>query len=182
VHDEQLTAAQAADVFEDIGEHTPVDIGALLDHYQLVAAALIWAQLLEVAGVRARRAAEQDAARRTLQRFGGDPRPPYGGLFTAPEQHRNYLIARFGPPAEAWARSAPQDVLLPGPYPLPPGQPTPQAVETYLGAGRGTAPQGILESVFRGPLAEPALWRLDLVLQWLSALAEQAPETVLRTP
>jgi hypothetical protein len=181
--DEHVTAAQASVVFEDIGAQTPVNIGGVLDHYRLIAAALIWAQLFDTAGLRIRRAAEQDAARRTQQRFAGDPRPPFGRPFTAPEQHQKYLVARFGPAAESWARDRPQDVLLPGPYPLPFGPPTPQEVEGYLSAGQGTAPLPVLQrfSEFLGsPAAGPGVLRLDLVLQWFSALAEQAPDSVIR--
>jgi hypothetical protein len=183
VRTEGLTAAGAADVLEDIGVQAPVDVGAVLDRYRLVTAALIWSQLLGTGGLRSRRAAEQDAARRTAQRFASDPRPPYGRPFTAPEQHRNYLIARFGDPAEAWARGAPQDVLLPGAYPLPTGRPTAQAVESYLAAGSGNAPPGILQRVSEAlgsPPAGPGVWRLDLILQWLSSLGEQSPESVIR--
>jgi hypothetical protein len=185
IRNEGLTAARAAEVFEDIGTQAPINVGAVLDQYRLMAAALIWSQLLDASGLRARRRVEQDAARRPAQRFAGDPRPPYGRPFTALEQHRNYLIARFGDPAEAWARGAPQDVLLPGPYPQAFGPPTPQAVEAYLDAGRSNASPGILQrfsEALGSPEAGPSVLRLDLVLQWLSALGEQAPETVVQVP
>jgi hypothetical protein len=185
VHDENITAARAAAVLEDIGDQTPIDISALLDHYRLVTAALIWAQLLGAAGLRGRRMAEQDARARTAQRFAGDPVPPGSRqavqLFTAPERHRAYLVARFGDAAEAWARTAPQDVLL-GDVGFP-AQPAPQ-VERYIQAGRGTAPGGLIGAIGQslGLTVDPPTLRLDLVMQWLSMLAERTPETLLSRP
>jgi hypothetical protein len=74
-------------------------------------------------------------------------------------------------------------VLLPGAYPLPTGRPTAQAVESYLAAGSSNATPGILQRVSEAlgsPPAGPGVWRLDLVLQWLSSLGEQSPESVIQ--
>jgi hypothetical protein len=190
VQDTALTAARAARVFDDIGVPTPVDVGGLIDGYQLLTAALIWGELFDVRGLRAHRAAEQDARSRTTQSFASDPLPPGSRAsalaMTAPQPHQRYLRARFASVAEAWAREHPSDVLLPGVR--FPGRATPQEVEQYIAAGTGAAP-GLLQRLptllesLTGPsprsLNDPDAWRLDLVVQWLSALAEQTTESLV---
>ncbi|MGW4033964.1 hypothetical protein ACWEFL_32520 [Streptomyces sp. NPDC004838] len=182
--DPTLTIGQAAEIFEDIGPVTPVDLGRLSDYFQLVAAALIWSMLLGTLQLRVRRVAEQDASRRIATRFAKEPDQPYGRLFTAPEQHRDYLVARFGAAAEAWARDTPQSVLMPGPYPRRPGSAPPQEVEAYIAAGHDAGPQTLSDRIsdVMGLRVSGAEVRLDLVLQWLGWLAEQSPDSLLRPP
>jgi hypothetical protein len=117
------------------------------DSYQLLTAALIWAELFDVRGLRACRAAEQGAQSRTTQSFAGDPLPPGSRApdlaMTAPEPHQRYLRARFGPVAEAWAREPLRRIAA---WRAFPGRATPQEVEQYIAAGTGTAP-GLLQQL-----------------------------------
>ncbi|WP_327001184.1 hypothetical protein OHA72_39490 [Dactylosporangium sp. NBC_01737] len=112
----------------------------------------------------------------------GDPVPPgYRGaplMMTAPDQHRRYLLARFGPAAEAWARANPAQVYLPGG--MSPGPATAQEVEGYLAAGHGDAPTGL--GGLLGTAHNPEVWHVDLVVQWLGAVAEQLTVSLLRPP
>jgi len=180
VRGEGLTVGQATDLYEAFAMTVPVDNALVVDHYQLLTAALIWAGLLGVAGLRMGRWNDQDTRSRTSISFPRDRLSPGSRqaprLATVPEKHIDYLVARFGAAAEAWARGAPQRVALPSQ--MLPGPTDPAALEGYLLAGAGADP-GLLTRAFF-PQASPKHLRLDLVLQFLDATAEHTPDLGIR--
>ncbi|WP_432951921.1 hypothetical protein [Streptomyces sp. CA-288835] len=184
--DKQLTAERAADILEDIGPPIPIDYGAMLDVYQILSAARIWAELLSTRGLLQQRQEELKQVREVYGDYYEGPPLPYGLLFPVPDKHRQYLAARFGPLAEAWARRFPKQVRLPGAYPGTFGPPSPREVETFIAAGRGSAPKTFLDRIVEtlGTSADSAALavRADLVMQWFSTLTEQSPEELLRSP
>lgn len=179
VRGEAMTAGKATDLYEAFAMAVPVDNALVIDHYQLLTAALIWARLLGVAGLRMGRRRDQDARSRTSTGFSGDRLAPgsrqASALATAPEKHVDYLVARFGAAAEAWARGAPQDVALPDQ--MLKGPTDPAALEGFLRAGKAdaSAAPGFLERTLF-PRATTKDFRLDLVLQFFDATAEHTPD------
>jgi hypothetical protein len=154
----------------------PVDNALLVDHYQLLTAALIWAGLLGVSGLRRGRWIDQDTRSRgsafPYDRLAPGSREP-SSLATTSEKHVDYLIARFGAAAEAWARGAPQDVALPDQ--MRKGPTDPRALDSYLRAGAPAAQSSGFIDRTLFPKATPKDFRLDLVLQFLDATAEHTP-------
>ncbi len=177
IRSEVRTVSDAAAVYEDLGPLNDFDVGSVIEHNRVIAAAMIWAKLLDIEELRRFRAREQDARSRTLTSFSHDPVAPGsksgGELFTAPGKHKKYLVARFGAVAERWARERWEDVLLPGP--VVPGQQTREGVEAYVAAGHeGEKPTGVVDKFIEGlsQRTPPSDVRLDLVLQWISAVSE----------
>ena len=179
VRGEAMTAGRATDLFEAFAMVVPVDNALVIDHYQLLTAALIWARLLGVAGLRMGRWRDRDARSRTTTGFSTDRLAPGSRqapvLATAPEKHVDYLIARFGAAAEAWARGAPQEVALPNQ--MLNGPTDPAALEDYLRSGKvgASAAPGFLERTLIPRVTAKDL-RVDLVLQFFDATAEHAPD------
>jgi hypothetical protein len=179
VRSEDFVIGQAIDLYEAFAMTVPVDSGQIIDHYQLLTAALIWARLLNVSGLRRRRWIDQDTRSRSTTALPSDQLAPGSRqavpLATAPEKHVDYLVARFGAAAEAWARGAPQDVALPSQMLKGPTDLT--ALESYIRGGAPTGPApGLLERAFVPKGATPKELRLDLVMQFLDATVEHTPD------
>lgn len=154
------TTHEAAEIYQDLGSPASVDIAAVIAHSQFLTAALAWRGLLNVDGARYIRAAEADTRRspvsgRTTNNIAPGSRQSsklMGDLKDVPKVHVEYLLARFGKAAEAWARNAPGEVTPPNSFGDTPTQHEVD-VSHYLSAAKN----------------DPKL-RLDLIVLWLDAL------------
>lgn len=168
VLDEMYEALQGGDA---------VDLDYIVDYYQVLTAAVIWSQLLDVGGLAERR--KQELSILDNQTFvmesalsPTDMLPLQEITLFGSKGLEDYLVARFGDAAEAWARDNPGRVVVPSPG---------VSLDDYLQAGREPKeePDGVLASVLAAitePLiTSPQELRLDLVMQWLGALQEVVP-------
>jgi hypothetical protein len=104
----------------------PPDVAAIIDAYQLMTAARVWAELLGLGAVRSRRMLSQSDPARVSPSVHGIPppweRPKLQRAFRmkdlGAEKHRDYLVARFLPYAQIWAAGAGSgELVLPGDLP-----------------------------------------------------------------